>query len=86
MVVTGVGAWRQPRTQNSLDRHVASPSAIAAVPARHPGPHPRAPSGKEATSRAVSCTRPAPERFLVRTPPQRPSAEMGGRDARPAGR
>ena len=25
MVVTGVGAWPQPRTQDGLDRRVASP-------------------------------------------------------------
>lgn len=50
MVVTGVGAQLQPRTQYSLDGRVASPSATAAAPAPSPGLHPRGPRGKEATS------------------------------------
>lgn len=58
MVVTGVGAQLQPRTQYSLDGRVASPSATAATPAQ-PRPAPRGPRGEE----ALPSARPAPERF-----------------------
>lgn len=41
MVVTGVGAWPQPRTQDGLDRRVASPQPqllhLPAARARTPG-------------------------------------------------
>lgn len=54
VVVAGVGAQLQPRTQYSLDGLVASPSATAAAPARRPGLHPQGPRGKEALQRRPS--------------------------------